>query len=140
MNCNVTIGTQDLALGRRVAAALRESSPSGIPGVQVLALPHEGNMEIACNVESVAGVPPFSSSEVVGGHPWPSFNIGGQVYCHAPASLITTRVAELAGRDGVATKGTALVGFTPRECHGLAVRALSLGIGEFWKEQRKLHM
>lgn len=140
MNCNVTIGTQDLALGRRVAAALRESSPGGIPGVQVLALPHEGDMEIACNVESVAGLPPSSFSGAAGGDPWPSFNIGGQVYCHAPASLITTRVAELAGRDGVATKGTALVGFTPRECLGLAERALSLGISEFWKEQRKLHM
>lgn len=139
MNCNVTIGTEDLALGRRVAAALRESSPSGIPGVQVLALPHEGAVEIACNVESVQGVPP-SCSGSGGGDLWPSFNIGGQVYCHAPPSLITARVAELAGRDGVATKGTALVGFTPRECRGLAERALSLGIGEFWKEQRKLHM
>ncbi|XP_076120502.1 formiminotransferase N-terminal subdomain-containing protein isoform X2 [Alosa pseudoharengus] len=139
MNCNVTIGTQDLAVGHRVAAALRESSPSGIPGVQVLALPHDGDVEIACNVESVEGAPP-SSFGTTGGDPWPSFSIDGQLYCHAPASLITTRVAELAGRDGVATKGTALVGFTPRECRGLAERALSLGIGEFWKEQRKLHM
>ncbi|XP_062390066.1 formiminotransferase N-terminal subdomain-containing protein [Sardina pilchardus] len=140
MNCNVTIGTQDLAVGRRVASALRESSPGGIPGVQVLALPHDGDTEIACNVESVEGAPPASLSGVAVGDPWPSFSIDGQLYCHAPASLITARVAELAGRDGVATKGTALVGFTPRECRGLAERALSLGIGEFWKEQRKLHM
>lgn len=140
MNCNVTIGTQDLALGRRVAAALRESSPSGIPGVQVLALPHEGDVEIACNVEAIRGALPPSSGARGGESSWPSFNIGGEVYCHAPASLITARVAELADRDGVATKGTALVGFTPVECRGLAERALSLGIGEFWKEQRKVHM
>ncbi|XP_063070382.1 formiminotransferase N-terminal subdomain-containing protein [Engraulis encrasicolus] len=150
MNCNVTIGTQDLALGRRVAAALRESSPGGIPGVQVLALPHEGEVEIACNVEAIQQAafkppPPPTPSSVAGSGAssspsWPSFNIGGQIYCHAPASLITARVAELAGRDGVATKGTALVGFTPVECRGLAEQALSLGIGEFWKERKKVHM
>ncbi|XP_055726846.1 formiminotransferase N-terminal subdomain-containing protein isoform X2 [Salvelinus fontinalis] len=138
MNCNVTIDTQDLALGRSIAMSIRESTPGGIPGVQVLALPHEGAVEIACNVESMKGNPPSQVGER--GGPWPTFSIGGQLYCHAPASLITARVAELAGRQGVATKGTALVGFTPHECRGLAERALSLGIAEFWKELRRLHM
>ncbi|XP_023837443.1 uncharacterized protein ftcdnl1 isoform X1 [Salvelinus sp. IW2-2015] len=138
MNCNVTIDTQDLALGRSIAMSIRESTPGGIPGVQVLALPHEGAVEIACNVESMKGNPPSQVGER--GEPWPTFSIGGQLYCHAPASLITARVAELAGRQGVATKGTALVGFTPHECRSLAERALSLGIAEFWKELRRLHM
>uniref|UniRef100_A0A4W5NN46 Formiminotransferase cyclodeaminase N-terminal like 1 n=1 Tax=Hucho hucho TaxID=62062 RepID=A0A4W5NN46_9TELE len=138
MNCNVTIDTQDLALGRSIAMAIRESTPGGLPGVQVLALPHEGAVEIACNVESMKGNPPSQVGER--GEPWPTFSIGGQLYCHAPASLITARVTELAGRQGVATKGTALVGFTPHECKGLAERALSLGIAEFWKELRRVHM
>ncbi|CAB1346757.1 unnamed protein product [Coregonus sp. 'balchen'] len=138
MNCNVTIDTQDLALGRSVAMAIRESTPGGLPGVQVLALPHEGAVEIACNVESIKGNPPSQVGERE--EPWPTFSIGGQLYCHAPASLITARVAELAGRQGVATKGTALVGFTPRECRVLAERALSLGIAEFWKERSRVHM
>ncbi|KAI1899411.1 hypothetical protein AGOR_G00061510 [Albula goreensis] len=132
MNCNVTIDTQDLAVGRQVARGLRESSPGGLPGVQVLALPHEGAVEIACNVESVRGAPPDGS--------WPSFRICGEQYCHAPASLITARVAQLAGEQGVGVKGTALVGFTPEECRGLAERALAQGIGEFWWEQRRLRM
>ncbi|XP_021165442.2 formiminotransferase N-terminal subdomain-containing protein [Fundulus heteroclitus] len=136
MNCNVTIDTQDLSVGRSVAAALRESTPGGLPGVQVLALPHGGAVEIACNVESVAGAPPAHLT----GEPWPSFVIDGQPYCHAPASLITARVAELAGGRGVGLKGTALVGFTPRECRALAELALSGGVGEFWKEQRRVHM
>ncbi|CAG11234.1 unnamed protein product [Tetraodon nigroviridis] len=137
MNCNVTIDTQDLALGRSIAAALRESASGGLPGVQVLALPHEGAVEIACNVESVTGSPP---GHLHPGEPWPSFSIDGQTYRHVPATLIAARVAELAGGHGVRTKGTALVGFTPRECRGLAELALTRGIAEFWKELHKIRM
>lgn len=133
MNCNVTIDTQDVSLGRDVAAAIRESSPGGIPGVQVMALPHEGTVEIACNVESVP-------APAVGGESWPAFRVGEQKFCHAPASLITTRVAELARCQGVTTQGAALVGFTPLECKRLAERALSQDIGEFWKELHGVRM
>lgn len=137
MNCNVTIDTQDIAIGRSIATAIRESTPGGLPGVQVLALPHEGAVEIACNVESVKATP---RNHMTAGEPWPSFSIGGQPYCHAPASLITATVSELAGRHGVGTKGTALVGFTPHECRGLAEFALTQGIAEFWKERRRIRM
>lgn len=137
MNCNVTIDTQDIAMGRSIAAAIRESTLGGLPGVQVLALPHEGAVEIACNVESVPCSPPGHMEE---GEPWPTFYIDRQKYCHVPAYLITARVAELAGRQGVRTKGTALVGFTPRECKALAELALTQGIAEFWKEQRRIRM
>lgn len=137
MNCNVTIDTQDITIGRGIAAAIRESAPGGLPGVQVLALPHEGAVEIACNVESVKEVAP---DNMTAGTPWPSFSIGGQPYCHAPAALITARVAELAGQHGVRTKETALVGFTPHECRGLAEFAISQAVGEFWKEQRRTRM
>ncbi|XP_056145261.1 formiminotransferase N-terminal subdomain-containing protein [Lampris incognitus] len=137
MNCNVTIDTQDIAIGRSIASAIRESTPGGLPGVQVLALPHEGAVEIACNVESVKGSTP---SHMASGEPWPSFSISHQPYCHIPASLISSTVAELAGQQGVGTKGTALVGFTPAECKGLAEGALSQGIAEFWKEQHRIRM
>lgn len=133
MNCNVTIDTQDVSLGRDVAASIRESSPGGIPGVQVIALPHEGTVEIACNVESV----PDSAA---GAESWPAFRVGDQTFCHAPASLITARVAELAGRQGVRTQGTALVGFTPLECKRLAEAALSQDIGHFWKVVHEVRM
>uniref|UniRef100_A0A673LZC4 Zgc:153901 n=1 Tax=Sinocyclocheilus rhinocerous TaxID=307959 RepID=A0A673LZC4_9TELE len=138
MNCNMTIDTQDLALGRIVASAICESTPGGIPGVQVMALPHEGAVEIACNVESVQGGPPSSSS--YGEEQCSSFTIGWHNFCHAPASLITAQVAVLARHHGVAIKGTALVGFTPDECQRLAEGALSNGIGELWKELQCVHM
>ncbi|XP_062861676.1 formiminotransferase N-terminal subdomain-containing protein [Trichomycterus rosablanca] len=134
MNCNVTIDTQDLALGREVALAIRESSPGGIPGVQVLALPHEGTVEIACNVESV---PQGSAIET---ESWPVCRIRNQNFCHAPPSLIAGRISELAGCLGVRTKGTALVGFTPLECKQLAEEALSQDVGEFWKKRHSLRM
>ncbi|XP_076854490.1 formiminotransferase N-terminal subdomain-containing protein isoform X3 [Brachyhypopomus gauderio] len=138
MNCNVTMDTQDITIGRDVAAAIRGSSPGGIPGVQVLALPHEGTVEIACNVESVRERPPPALT--AGMEPWPEFSVGDQTYRHAPASLITAQVRRMAGGRGVATTGTALVGFTPRECKALAERALSQGIGEFWKEAQSIRM
>ncbi|XP_056290994.1 formiminotransferase N-terminal subdomain-containing protein isoform X2 [Pseudoliparis swirei] len=137
-NCNVTIDTRDMAVGRSIAAALRESTPGGLPGVQVLALPHDGAVEIACNVESVRWSP--AGPKTTAGEPWPRFSVAGQPYCHVPASLITARVAELAGREGVGVKGTALVGFTPRECRGLAEFALSRRIAEFWKERAAIRM
>lgn len=135
MNCNVTINTGDIAIGRRIATAIRESSPDGLPGLQVLALPHEGAVEIACNVESVKGSQPAAAGEA-----WPTFSVAGQLYCHVPADLITARVAELAAREEVMVKGTALVGFTPRECRGLAELALAQKIPEFWKEQHRIRM
>ncbi|KAB0400082.1 hypothetical protein E2I00_005102, partial [Balaenoptera physalus] len=52
MNCNVTIDSQDLALGKEIASAIRGSNVNGLKGVQTMAFPHEGKMEIACNVES----------------------------------------------------------------------------------------
>ncbi|EPQ12294.1 Formimidoyltransferase-cyclodeaminase [Myotis brandtii] len=49
MNCNVTIDSQDLALGKEIAGAIRGSNASGLKGVQAMAFPHEGKIEIACN-------------------------------------------------------------------------------------------
>lgn len=135
MNCNVTIDTADVAIGRRIAAAIRESNPEGLPGLQVLALPHEGTIEIACNVESVK-----RSQLRTAGETWPTFSVANELYCHIPATLIRARVAELAAREGVKVNGMAVVGFTPQECRGLAELALAREIPEFWKEQYKIHM
>ncbi|KAL4618059.1 formimidoyltransferase-cyclodeaminase-like isoform X1 [Arapaima gigas] len=132
MNCNVTINTEDLSIGRKVATALRGSTPGGLPGVQVLALPHEGAVEIACNVESVQGDPPAEH--------WPSFSVGGAMFYHVPATMISDHIAKLAGKHGVGMVGTVVVGFTPRECRGLAEHAISQGIGEYWRQQHSVRM
>lgn len=51
-NCNVTIDSQDLGLGREIASGIRASSQGGLAGVQSMAFKHEGRVEIACNVEA----------------------------------------------------------------------------------------
>ncbi|EMP24350.1 hypothetical protein UY3_18588 [Chelonia mydas] len=52
MSCNVTVDTQDVATGKDTARAIRGSSTWGLKGVQTMAFPHSGKIEIACNVES----------------------------------------------------------------------------------------
>ncbi|XP_022238610.1 uncharacterized protein LOC111085239 [Limulus polyphemus] len=53
MNCNVTVDTNNVNTGQEIAKAIRASSAGGLPGVQAMAFPHEGKVEIACNVEMV---------------------------------------------------------------------------------------
>ena len=52
MNFNVSISTRDSRVGKLAANAVREAS-GGFPGVRAMAFPHEGNVEVACNVEAV---------------------------------------------------------------------------------------
>ena len=50
-NCNVTINTKDLLLGKEIAKSIRATTPGGLQGVQAMAFHHEGMVEIACNVQ-----------------------------------------------------------------------------------------
>lgn len=52
-NCNVTIDSQDIELGKEIAEAIRATTPGGLAGVQSMAFNHEGTIEIACNVEAM---------------------------------------------------------------------------------------
>uniref|UniRef100_A0A8C7CZP8 Uncharacterized protein n=1 Tax=Oncorhynchus kisutch TaxID=8019 RepID=A0A8C7CZP8_ONCKI len=92
INCNITIDTQDLALGRSNAMAIRGPTRG--------ALSHNGSVEISCN-------------------PWPTYNIGGQPCFHTPASLITARMAELAGQQWWPLRARQWKGPPPHECRGL---------------------
>lgn len=52
-NFNVTINTDNLGLGNSIAKKIRGSSPNGLFGVQAMAFPHQGMVEVACNVETL---------------------------------------------------------------------------------------
>uniref|UniRef100_A0A8C4QE79 Zgc:153901 n=1 Tax=Eptatretus burgeri TaxID=7764 RepID=A0A8C4QE79_EPTBU len=67
LNCNVTIDTADIQVGQRIAAAVRASSIGGLPGVQSMALPNKGRIEIACNLLSLPEVYTASLEEVTDG-------------------------------------------------------------------------
>nr|XP_027236406.1 uncharacterized protein LOC113827717 [Penaeus vannamei] len=124
MNVNVTLDSADVALGRRVASALRATSPGGLPGVQSMAFPHEGRVEVACNVDLLP------ASEAPASHSMKA-SLGGR-YFYTPPEQIEARVLEEAG--GVGVVGTALVGFSPEEARGLALHALAHAHDEAWRD------
>ncbi|BDA46386.1 probable formimidoyltransferase-cyclodeaminase [Coccomyxa sp. Obi] len=61
VNYNVLLKTDDMQLSRQIARAV-SSRGGGLPSVEAMALPHEGGVEIACNLLDAA----TSSPEAVG--------------------------------------------------------------------------
>lgn len=131
MNCNVTIKTDDLVLGGSIAKSLRATTPGGLPGVQSMAFPHEGNVEIACNVESIdcSNVEPHENMVCAYGR-----------YYYTPGEEIEDRVRMLAKEAGVDTLGRALVGFRPEQAAELAEQALDTNQSEFWRTRNQRMM
>ncbi|XP_072335166.1 formiminotransferase N-terminal subdomain-containing protein isoform X3 [Scyliorhinus torazame] len=138
MNCNVTIDTQDLNIGQQIASAVRGANPGGLRGIQAMAFPHEGTVEIACNVESFKDKPPSSVTEK--STQYISYYIQGEEYLYFSPISIERQIKKLAASHEVPTVGTALVGFTPERCKNLAEQAIREGCGEFWKRHKTITM
>ncbi|XP_066136112.1 formiminotransferase N-terminal subdomain-containing protein isoform X2 [Saccopteryx bilineata] len=130
MNCNVTIDSQDLALGKEIAGAIRGSNANGLKGVQAMAFPHEGKIEIACNVESFEDQEAATTSE---DPRYMAYSVLGDQFSYVSPHHIEAQVKKLAGDRGIGTVGRALIGFTPQECKNCAEYAIRESIGEFWK-------
>lgn len=130
MNCNVTIDSQDLDLGKEIASAIRGSNVNGLKGVQTMAFPHQGKIEIACNVESFEDPEVIETAE---GSQYMAYSVLGDQFYYVPPHYIEAQVKKLASDRGVGTIGRALIGFTPQECKNCAEYAIKEGIGEFWK-------
>ena len=130
MNCNVTIDSQDLALGKEIASAIRGSNVNGLKGVQTMAFPHEGKIEIACNVESFEDQEVTETSE---GSQYMAYSVLGDHFYYVSPHYIEAQVKKLASDRGIGTIGRALIGFTPQECKSCAEYAIKESIGEFWK-------
>ncbi|XP_058911479.1 formiminotransferase N-terminal subdomain-containing protein isoform X1 [Kogia breviceps] len=137
MNCNVTIDSQDLALGKKIASAIRGSNVNGLKGVQTMAFPHEGKIEIACNVESFEDQEVTETSE---GSQYMAYSILGDHFYYLSPHYIEAQVKKLASDQGIGITGRALIGFTPQECKNCAEYAIKEGIGEFWKIRRGIFM
>ena len=135
MNCNVTIDTRDVSIGREIAATIRASTPGGLPGLQAMAFAHEGKVEVACNVEAI-----YSESGDFTTRDGEDLVCSFGKYYHVPPGVVERRVAELAALRGVQTVGTALVGFSPEEAHRLAKYALSEGHQEYWRQRTQRAM
>ncbi|XP_069841342.1 formiminotransferase N-terminal subdomain-containing protein isoform X4 [Dendropsophus ebraccatus] len=137
MNCNITLDTQDLTSGKAIATAIRERT-GGLKGVQAMAFPNKGQVEIACNVESFRDFPEINSA--AGVDKYVSYPICGDTFSYISPRIIEAEVQKLAACKGIKTAGTALVGFTPQECRMTAEYALSHGIHEFWKRRQGVFM
>ncbi|XP_068926226.1 formiminotransferase N-terminal subdomain-containing protein isoform X3 [Petaurus breviceps papuanus] len=134
MNCNVTIDSQDLTTGKKIASSIRGSSVDGLKGVQAMAFPHNGKIEIACNVESFEDQNPIENT----GHM--TYCILGHHYSYISPQSLEAQIKKLAHDQGIRTIGTALVGFTPQECKDCAEYALREKIGEFWRKREGIFM
>lgn len=131
MNCNVTIDTQDLATAKAIAGSIRGSSAGGLKGVESMAFPHKGQIEIACNVESFDNHGNLLATDE--GKGFVSYSVLGKTYYYVSPHLIEASIKKLSREHGISTVGTALVGFTPEECMHCAAYALRKRIGEFWR-------
>ncbi|KAM4626216.1 formiminotransferase N-terminal subdomain-containing protein [Discoglossus pictus] len=138
INCNVTLATQDLNAGRIIATAIRSRTKGGLKGVQAMAFPHNGQIEIACNVESFKECQ--DSSIALEAKKYISYQVCEDTFSYISPVQIEAQIRELAMQQGIDTVGTALVGFTPQECRSTAEYAISHGIGEFWKKRQGISM
>ncbi|XP_060988504.1 formimidoyltransferase-cyclodeaminase-like [Dama dama] len=130
MNCNVTIDSQDLALGKEIASVIRGSNVNGLKGVQTMAFPHEGKIEIACHVESFEDQEVTETSE---GSQYMAYSVLGDHFYYVSPHYIEAQDKKLESDRGIGTIGRALIGFTPQECKSCAEYAIKESIGEFWK-------
>lgn len=92
MNCNVTIDSQDLSLGKEIARAIRGSTPYGLKGVQAMAFPHEGKIEIACNVESFENQEATDTSEA---SQYVAYSVLGDHFSYVSLHYIEAQVKKL---------------------------------------------
>jgi len=110
-NFNITLDTQDLAIGRNVAVGVRATSEGGMPGVEAMAFPHQGRIEVALNVNSRPREEFLEGIETLEG-------FGGG--CYASPDALERRIKELSAKDGVSLYGWRTVGFWPLEAEKLA--------------------
>ncbi|XP_022092338.1 uncharacterized protein LOC110980206 [Acanthaster planci] len=148
-NYNVSLATSDVSIGHEIAQRIRSTTPGGLPGVRVMAFAHEGNVEIACNVENIpmdaaedtpCSEPTESQTSTTKTHqtdcsalpsdaPQDTYR---QIRYTSPAE-IEARVKDLASEHDVGLVGTSIIGFTPHEAEELAIHALQTGQTELWR-------
>uniref|UniRef100_A0A8K9XHT5 Uncharacterized protein n=1 Tax=Oncorhynchus mykiss TaxID=8022 RepID=A0A8K9XHT5_ONCMY len=120
INCNITIDTQDLALGRNNAMAIRGPTRG--------ALSHNGSVEISCNVKSIKG----NSPNQIGGRAVANLQYWRAAVLPHPGISYHSQGGRAGRTAGVATKSTTMEGPPPHECRGLADQP-----GRFWPPSDK---
>ena len=124
-NLNLSLETQDLRLGSRVLANIRQSS-GGLPGVSAMCFPHQGGLEVACNVDmfSLDTDNPLHRLHHRAGH---LELVMGQFW-RTKFEVIQQAVEKTASADGVKLLGdSVIIGFTPSQAVQETLEALKAG-------------
>jgi len=119
---NVTIQTKDRSVGIKVLRAIREKE-GGLLGVSAVALPHQGRLEVACNVDLVkidARIDRHREA-MEGGE----IERGWRDWWRTKASVIGDVVEKVAMEEGVeVVEGSVIKGLTPIEARDLIIQAM----------------
>ena len=121
-NFNISLDTQDMAVGKKVLKNIRERT-GGLVGISGMAFPHLGGLEVACNVDMFEFDPTNSfhkkhleadTIEIVMGTFW-----------RTKFEVIEEAVEKVAGALGVKVTGeSVIIGFTPEKARTLTLAAI----------------
>ena len=124
-NLNLSLETRDLGVGARVLANIRERS-GGFPGVSAMCFPHQGGLEVACNVDMFR----LESDNTLhllhhrAGHLQPVLGH----FWRTKFEVIQQAVEKTASADNVRLLGdSVIIGFSPSQATQLTLEALEAG-------------
>lgn len=149
MNFNATISTTDSRVGKMAANAVRQAT-GGFPGVRAMAFPHEGNVEVACNVEAVAleeGTEVPDGMTALGGNGRVDAGSDKGVLYHATPEAIREKISLFLKKynedfscDVRVLDGSTIIGYTPSQMVRVMQEAVDAGDDLFYLRQTRRMM
>lgn len=121
-NFNISLDTQDRAVGKKVLKKIRERS-GGLVGVSGMAFPHLGGIEVACNVDMFQIDPAndFHKRHLEAG----TIEIVMGTFWRTKFKVIEEVVEKVTGALGVKVIGeSVIIGFTPETARQLTLEAI----------------
>eukprot|EP00092_Neocalanus_flemingeri_P026615 GFUD01028846.1.p1 GENE.GFUD01028846.1~~GFUD01028846.1.p1 ORF type:complete len:327 (-),score=45.41 GFUD01028846.1:162-1142(-) len=123
-NFNISLDTQDMAVGKEVLKNIRERS-GGLVGVSGMAFPHLDGLEVACNVDmfEVDAANDFHKKHLEAG----TIEIIMGTFWRTKFEVIEKVVEKVAGALGVKVSGESIIiGFTPEKARELTLNAIHM--------------
>ena len=121
-NFNISLDTQDAAVGAKVLENIRERN-LGLVGVSGMAFPHLGGLEVACNVDMFEYNPDdsFHKEHLEAG----TIEKVMGTYWRTKFEVIEETAEKVAGALGVKVSGgSVIIGFTPEKARAMTLDAI----------------
>jgi len=122
-NFNISLDTRDIAVGKKVLNNIRERS-GGLIGVSGMAFPHQGALEVACNVDmfELDTANTLHKKHLEAG----TIEMIMGTFWRTKFGTIEEVVEKVAGTLGVKVIGESIIiGFTPEKARALTLDAIS---------------